>query len=161
MKPTAIITADIHIRESRPRNRIDNFWEAQKRKIEFILDLQHKYNGIPILDGGDFLHSWKSSPFLENWIIRKFRKYIFPNMITIPGTHDTPNHNINSLDHSSLSVLEAARTLRILKDIQSSKTISSSCSSDIEHVVYGFPQGKLSDIKFQGKKDSYNAYLCL
>lgn len=141
MKPTAIITADLHIRETKPRNRTDDFWKTQERKIKFVLDLQNRYYNIPILDGGDFLDSWESSPYLENWIIRTINKNSKGGpIITVPGNHDTPNHSVDRLNHSSLVVLEAAEILNILQDISEPIEIRG-------NKIYGFPQGKLSDVK--------------
>lgn len=151
-KPSAIITADIHLRDDIPRARTDDFWEAQNKKIDFILDLQNKYDGIPVLDGGDFLHKWKSSPYLENWIIRKryrFKDLDYGSVITIPGTHDTPNHNIKYLKESSLCVLEASGIIRLIKSFNSGIPIN--CDMDdsklYSNLVFGYPWGKLEDIK--------------
>lgn len=111
MKPTAILTADIHLREDTPRNRTDNYFAAQAKKIQFINDLQ-KHFEIPILDAGDLLHKWNSSPYLEAWALKNLPE----DMITIPGTHELPSHNINNLEKSSLNVLYVANKIHIKND---------------------------------------------
>jgi DNA repair exonuclease SbcCD nuclease subunit len=110
-QPNAILTADIHARDTVPICRTDDFFLAQSNKIKFIKNLQEKYGNIPILDAGDLLDKWKSSPYLEAWSIRNL-----PYIVTVPGNHELPSHNISYLDKSSLSVLEAAGKILILKD---------------------------------------------
>ncbi len=106
----AIITADIHLRETTPQCRTDNYWEAQENKIEFLKELQHEHYGCPILDGGDLLDKWKSIPELLTWAINNLPEEI----ITVPGNHDMPQHNIELLHKSGLAVLEAADIVNIL-----------------------------------------------
>ena len=61
----AIITADIHLRETSPQCRTDDYWKAQEDKIEFLKELQHKHHDCPILDGGDLFDQWKPSPMFS------------------------------------------------------------------------------------------------
>jgi DNA repair exonuclease SbcCD nuclease subunit len=111
-KPTAILTADIHLRSTFPRNRIDNYFEAQENKIKFLANLQSKYD-IPIIDGGDLFHKWNSTPFLEAWAVLNLPNDIF----TIPGNHELPSHNINYLEKSSLYVLKVAKKITLLSSV--------------------------------------------
>ena len=108
--PDLIITADIHLRDDTPRCRTDDYWKAQSSKIRFIRDLQEKYR-VPICDGGDLLDKWKSSPYLEGWSIDNLPEGI----ITVPGNHELPEHNINRLNKSSLNVLAKARKIQIIQ----------------------------------------------
>jgi hypothetical protein len=47
MKPTAILTADWHLRDTQPICRTDDFWESQWIKANYIMELQRKY-GCPV-----------------------------------------------------------------------------------------------------------------
>lgn len=141
MKPTAIITADIHIphkREYQPRCRTDNYWNTFVSKIEFISYIQKKYDGIPILDAGDLCNKSRLDPFVEAWSIKNLPE----NIITVPGNHEIPSHNLNYLDKSSLAVIEAGSSLSILsKDFYIG--ISTACIEIAEGIyAYGFPYGE-------------------
>lgn len=118
MKPSAIIIADIHIRETVPQARIDDYWEAQAHKIAFIANLQLEHNHIPVLDAGDIIHREEDaskrkppSPWLLTWCIENF-----PYIITVPGNHDIPSRNLKLLYKSGVRTLEAAGRLHILTD---------------------------------------------
>ena len=109
--PAAIITADMHLRDTVPKCRTDDYWKAQSAKLQSIRDLQEQYQ-VPILDGGDMLDTWKSSPYLEGWAIDNLPDGI----ITVPGNHELPYHNVNRLDRSSLNVLGKAGKITILEN---------------------------------------------
>jgi predicted phosphodiesterase len=135
MKPTAILTGDIHLRDTCPISRKDNYWLAQEKKIIFIMDLQEKY-GIPIIDSGDLLHKAYSSPFLESWAINNL-----PPMITIPGNHDLPNHNLDLFHKSSLSVLNSALNMRVIREPKEGAFIGGGI------YIYGFYYGCKQEFK--------------
>ena len=69
-KADAIITADIHLRESTPICRTDNFFEALFNKIKFLKELK-KQHKCKIIDGGDLFDSAKSSLYLVGWALKK------------------------------------------------------------------------------------------
>lgn len=107
MKPTAILTADIHLRDDQPVCRLDNYWEAQARKIAWLLGLQQKHN-CPILDAGDLFHKPKPSLFLLQWAIHNM-----PDMVTVEGNHDQSYHNPDLFEKTGLAVLEAAGVVEL------------------------------------------------
>lgn len=107
MKPSAILTADIHLREDQPVARLDNYWEAQARKIKWLRDLQREHD-CPILDAGDLFNKWRPSPYLLQWAIRNL-----PDMISVEGNHDMSSHNRDLYEKTGLAVLEAAGVVRI------------------------------------------------
>jgi len=130
MKPSAILTADWHIREDTPTCRTDDFFAAQIKKIEFILALSEKHN-CPILIAGDLFHKAKSSPFLESTLMLLLRAYPSKNfyskrLLVIPGQHDLPNHNFDLIHKSSFGVMIASQMIDHLdseKPVKSSKFI--------------------------------------
>ncbi len=107
MKSNSFIAcADIHLRDSIPACRTDDYWKAQEKKFEFLINTANKKN-CDIYCAGDFFHRAKSSSYLEAWVIDKLRG--FKNKFKIiPGQHDLPNHNIDLIEHSSLWVLRQA-----------------------------------------------------
>lgn len=100
--PTAILSADWHIREDSPVCRADNYMEAQKRKIEFILSLSEKYD-CPILIAGDVGHRPIWGDRLLNWFINIIINNC--NFIVTPGQHDLLNHRLDKYMEGGLGVL--------------------------------------------------------
>lgn len=128
MKPTAILTADIHLRDDQPVCRLDNYWEAQARKIQWLRDLQKQHN-CPVLDAGDLFHKPKPSPFLLQWAIRNM-----PDMVTVEGNHDQSCHNSDLFEKTGLAVLEAAGVAHVI-------TYDDLYESPSSFSVRGFPWG--------------------
>ncbi len=109
MKVDAILTADLHLRDSIPVARTDDFLAAQIKKVKFIQELSKKYK-CPTFIAGDIFDKAKSSPYVESLTLL----YLPDNAIVIPGNHCMPSHNINNLGESSLGVLEAAKKVIVL-----------------------------------------------
>lgn len=102
-----IACADTHLRDTVPYARTDDYWAAQEKKFQFLIDTANERN-CDIYCAGDFFHRAKSSSFLEAWTIDKLRHLTQNKFYVIPGQHDLPNHNIELLEHSSLWVLRQA-----------------------------------------------------
>jgi len=101
--PDLIISADWHLRDTQPKCRTDNFWEAQWGKVKQVLTLSGKLD-CPIYLAGDLFQHWKTSPFLLNKTIREFlplNGFIY----SIIGNHDMPGHNIENMERSGLQIL--------------------------------------------------------
>lgn len=105
--PIAIMTADIHARNTVPACRVDDFVAAQRRKLEWIRT--NMPEGVAWLDAGDLFHSWRSAPETEVMLMDALRDIPF---WSIPGNHEIPYHNLNRLGNSSWRVLEAAGRVR-------------------------------------------------
>ena len=128
-KPDAILCSDFHLREDQPICRIDNYWDKQASKIQFIRELQKQYE-CPVLVSGDIFNKWKPSPFLLSWAI----EYLPDNMIVIPGQHDLAQHNIELLNKTGLFVLEKADKIKILSE-------GEVINIDYGVCIYGYPFG--------------------
>lgn len=101
-KPTAIIFSDLHLRDTQPICRKDDFWETQKKKMDWLRSFhQNIGSDIPVLCGGDVFHEWKTSPKLINMAIDHLPK----NMISIPGNHEMPSHTFSRMDESGYNTL--------------------------------------------------------
>lgn len=113
MKPYSFIAcADIHLRDSVPQCRTDDYWKAQEKKFEFLILTAIRKN-CDIYCAGDFFHKAKSSSYLEAWAITHLKQFNYEKLkfYVIPGQHDLPNHNIDLIEHSSLWVLQQANTI--------------------------------------------------
>lgn len=108
MTIAALLISDIHLREDTPICRIDNYWEAQERKVRHISQLQDKYD-VPLIVGGDLFDTWKTSPYLMQWAICNLER-----IIAIPGQHDLPQHSLKLFQKCGMAVLEAAGLVTVL-----------------------------------------------
>ena len=129
----AILTADIHLTETTPISRTDNYVEAQDRKLAFLKQLETQYD-CPVIDAGDIFDYWKASP----WLIARAYKNLPSEIYTIPGNHDLPEHSMQQYEKSALHVLEVALAIRRL-----SKTPYDRRDFTIAGVAYG---EKLEDV---------------
>ena len=107
--PSAILTADWHVREDIPVCRTDDFQQAQWRKINHIAELQKKYQ-CPVFHAGDLFHHWKPSPQLLTKCIMNFPDQFY----TVYGNHDLPQHNMELAEKSGVATLEAAGAVKII-----------------------------------------------
>lgn len=107
----AILVADLHLTETPPISRTDDYLGAQSRKMKFLQDLRAKH-GCPVLCAGDVFHKWKNSPWFCVWAFH----HIPGDFITIPGNHDLPHHSFAKYDKSSLYLLETVGQLTVLAE---------------------------------------------
>jgi DNA repair exonuclease SbcCD nuclease subunit len=108
---SAILAADIHLRETTPECRTDDFMETQARKLNWLKELQEKYN-VPILVAGDLFNHWKPTPYLLAWTFRNLPD----DIVAIPGQHDLPAHNMDDIEKSGIQVLADAGKIVLLTE---------------------------------------------
>jgi DNA repair exonuclease SbcCD nuclease subunit len=117
----------MHLRPTAPESRTDDYFAAQAKKVAFIADLQREHE-CPVIDAGDVFNTWKPGEYMCQWAI----KNLPDGIITIPGNHDLPNHNLSLYEKSGLAVLEAAKKIVVLKD---------DFYRGQDFAVYGIPYG--------------------
>lgn len=101
----AIFCGDLHLRETTPRARKDDFLATQFRKLQWLDDLATEH-GCAIICAGDVLHNWRISPgFISELMLR------LPAMYTVLGNHDLPLHNLSRCYESGVSPLVLAKIL--------------------------------------------------
>ena len=118
MKPTAILTADWHLRDTQPICRTDDFWESQWIKAYYISAIQKRYK-CPIIHAGDLFHTWKTSPYLLSASIAFFSQLELgdeegPAFLTVYGNHDLPQHSMELAQRSGMHTLHTAQNITIL-----------------------------------------------
>jgi hypothetical protein len=126
-----VLCADVHLRDTVPECRTDDFLAAQFRKLQAIRDLQETNGGCPVLCAGDVFDHWKPSPWLLQAVIPLVRDWI-----VVPGQHDLPQHSLALFDKSGLAVLERAGCCIVLED-----PVGPIAVKDGEVIVSGFPWG--------------------
>lgn len=112
MKPSAILTADWHIRNTIPSCRKDDFIRAQWKKVEYVFSLAGKYN-CPILIAGDLgnVPEWKNESLTR--FIDLYKIY-HPTIIVVAGQHDLSYHRLKDIAKGGIGVLEKAGAIFIL-----------------------------------------------
>jgi predicted phosphodiesterase len=110
---SAILTADLHLEESTPVSRTDDYRAAQLRKLEFLQTLRDQNGGCPILCAGDIFNKWKVSPWLAAWAY----SHLPEEIITVPGNHELPMHSVEEFEKSILHLMEMVRDdFKVLQD---------------------------------------------
>lgn len=107
--PDAILTADWHLRQSKPECRLDDFEETQWKKVKFVSDLQEQYD-CPVLHSGDLFDHWKPSPNLMAKTIQNLPKRFY----TVYGNHDLPYHSMKLADESGVYAVATGKGLEVL-----------------------------------------------
>lgn len=102
--------SDAHLRDTRPRRRIDNYQEEQRRKLKWIMNLANK-EGAMVTCSGDLLDKpFLGEPF-KSWLISEF----YPMKIyTVIGQHDLDHRRFS--EKCSLYLLDIVGTVRICYD---------------------------------------------
>lgn len=100
-KADAILISDLHLTDTTPVARTDDYMEAQARALAHIQALQKEHDCV-ILCAGDVFDKWKASLFLCRWAYH----HLPQPMVTIPGNHDLPAHSSTLYEKSALSLLE-------------------------------------------------------
>ncbi len=157
MGPTAILCADLHIREDQPKCRLDDFWETQIKKMKWLKELQEKYD-CPVLCSGDYFHHWKPSPRLLSACIE-----YMPFVFTIPGNHDLPNHSLDLIEKSGLWTMKKSKKVEILR-VELGKAfpyLQNFSKRDIAilHKLINHPKSDHSALSVMGKLEGFDLVL--
>lgn len=110
--PDAILCGDLHLRDSVPICRTDDFISVQWKKMDFICELQQKFDCV-VLCGGDVFDHWKPSPYL----LAETIKHLPDKFYTVYGNHDLPQHSLNLADRCGVNVLKEAKILTVLEGV--------------------------------------------
>ena len=109
-----VFTADMHLRDSKPKCRTDDFYEVQMEKLFQVIKIIEKYDAMWV-DAGDFFHQARPSykliaDVLD--ILTTFKQHVF----TLCGNHDQPWHNMSKIQDSGIGILHAAGAVSFLDD---------------------------------------------
>ena len=117
MDEIILLTAgDIHISDTNPRSRIDNFKETMLGKINQLRIAAKKLRADAVLLTGDLYNlknPVKNSHDLNRELIELFKKFECPVYI-IPGNHDLTADDLDALSMQPISVLFASGALKDL-----------------------------------------------
>jgi predicted phosphodiesterase len=108
--PDLMLGSDFHIREDTPLCYIGDYQQEQWNSIDFISNLQKKYD-CPVLHGGDLYDKWKITTLLA----KKTAQHIPNKFYTIYGQHDLPQHNLDLTEKCGIDLLAEVDRLIVLK----------------------------------------------
>jgi len=97
---------DTHIRGTTPKNRLDQFPDTIKGKIEQIITLANEHEVDFLLHGGDVFDRPDLSPSTVGQFAQVFRQAHAP-IYAISGNHDTFGHNPATVTRTMLGLLDA------------------------------------------------------
>lgn len=142
---SAILVADLHLTETVPICRTDDYLAAQARKLAFLAKLRKENQDCPILVAGDIFEKWKNSPWFIYWAYM----HLPDGIITVPGNHELRFHSFKEYKQSTLHLLENIHVegwdLTVLKNDEVYVI------NELE--IFGCPFGEDVKIPWRGKKD--------
>ena len=109
---TVVFTADMHLRDSKPKCRTDDFYATQMDKFYQVMEIVGRRDAIWV-DAGDFFHQARPSYKLMSDILTVLTRYKM-HVYTLQGNHDMPWHNIGKTKDSGIGVLESAGAVSFL-----------------------------------------------
>lgn len=111
-----LASSDWHIRDDKPRCRVDDWFETQRRKLEWVVEMINTYE-CPMYVAGDIMDSPSNTQALENMMISVLKKAKYP-IYSIAGNHDMHYHSIAHLYKSTYWVLVQAGVLTHMEHFQ-------------------------------------------
>jgi hypothetical protein len=101
-----LITADLHLRGSKPRCRLDEDWYlTQAHMLASIMSIAKKNNVEAIVIAGDVFHTSRVEQAYESLFIQSMTDEI--PVFIMPGQHDLPGHSFSRIYDSSFGVVWA------------------------------------------------------
>ena len=110
-----LLVGDLHLRFKAPANRLGNFFADQMEKLEYLFEIAKNNECEYILQPGDFCHTHTLTDYTKYRLIDLWNYYEIP-LLCVAGQHDLRFHSLQSLEKSSLKLLESARVVEILTE---------------------------------------------
>lgn len=110
-----ICTADWHIRNTRPRCRIDEDWiKTQQKALNQIAEICENKNA-PLMVVGDIFNSNSDTSFECINMVQKLADRI-GGIYILAGNHDLPYHSSENIDKSAIGVLLQSENVFKIED---------------------------------------------
>jgi len=112
------ILGDLHLTNTRPEKRIDNYWETLFGKVVQALAIFDDEGCDIVVQVGDFCDTPTVADRVKAEIIQLILdwKVEREEILCVFGQHDITGHSRSTLSNSPLAVLEAAGAVKILSD---------------------------------------------
>lgn len=106
---------DSHLRITNPKNRLDNFYDTLKSKINEILEISINENIDYILHGGDLFDRPDTPISLVSDFAKIFQKFQAPIYI-VSGNHDIFGHNPKTINRTMFGLLDSLGIIHMVKE---------------------------------------------
>lgn len=108
----AIVCSDIHLSHTPPiaRSAEPSWYDAMLRPLKELQELQKHHKNVPVVMAGDIFDKWNAPAELINFAMENIPKSTY----AIPGQHDMPGHNFDSINRSAYWTLVKAGTIEHL-----------------------------------------------
>lgn len=113
------ILGDLQLTNIAPKRRKDDYWETLQGKLTQALQIFGEKQCDCVLQVGDFFDSPTVAKRVESEIIQLFHHFGRDEdrrIFCVWGQHDVSGHSKSTLPNSPLTVLQAARVVKILTD---------------------------------------------
>lgn len=107
-----IACADLHITNSRPLNRKDDYFQTVLEKLEQILSLSVRMEAQCIVVAGDFF-DLPTVPYMVTKAVLDLLTKWGQRMLVVPGQHDLRYH-AQGLDNTPLGILKSSMCIELL-----------------------------------------------
>jgi len=106
-----LLMSDLHIRQTNPRCRKDNFWQTQLSKFSQAVDIAVKEGCSFILQAGDFFDNPRQPLSVLFHYIPLLKKV---PVLTVYGQHDLYMRSYEAVDKTAMALLDQAGIIRCL-----------------------------------------------
>lgn len=129
-----IFAADIHLRDTIPLHRKDDFINAMWRKLKYLINTSNE-ESAPIFIAGDLgeKSNWSNKLILKAIEVLSSCDY---EIYVIPGQHDLPGNTIDNIQWSSLRILQICGSIFLLIN----PLLNSCYPREISIHVFPYPQ---------------------
>jgi len=115
-----ILTADWHLRSTRPRCRLDDDWLAtQKNALDQVAVAARKYEADVIVVG-DIFHSTNETTNEVIGLVQSFAATLecdHLSLYLLAGNHDLPQHNLDNIHKSAFNLLLNSKNIFHIEDL--------------------------------------------
>lgn len=108
-----VFFTDSHIRLTATRRRTDDMFEAQLKKLEWIIKRAEELGSEFIVCGGDIGDAWDWKISMVNRVAEVLKKSSIP-IYTIVGNHDVPGRNPKLWQDTGLGLLHNLKAIHVL-----------------------------------------------
>lgn len=133
-----VITADWHLRATRPRCRTDEDWYAtQERALGQIREFANEKR-CPVLVVGDIYNSLNDTSFYCIQMVQKMAKLTRMGLYILAGNHDLPYHMTENIERSAVGILLRSNKIKKIKDYF--ETLHYDFNQDINYSASNFDE---------------------
>ena len=112
-----ILTADLHLRTTRPRCRLDDDWLFTQQNVLAQISKQANDKKVPVVVVGDIFNSNIDVSNELMTIVQTWACACSCGVFMLAGNHDLPYHNVKNLRKSSIGVLLGSRGVGEINDL--------------------------------------------